>query len=380
MTTLDDSIDLENSLISLPKLVIEQLLSYLTMNDREEEFVSSDWETEEEEFDFVNGNVPQILQDNVYGNSSGNNTGSVKSYNFGNRENTQQSQSIPEIDPSIISSTAESIGLKYEEIGTSVADLSQRLTDTSSISSESASWWQSIMERIPYLGGLIEPESGRLLLNIGEGNFALVTGDIQSIQEYMLKMMAHSATTAFYWEFPLLFGLEPVIVQEAEDIMIGSRDSDLSDFIDAARSGSVDVNNLDSEAIPLLNWVALQAGEQSTDLGENESSSDSKTVFAAAISGRDIFVHPYSDGLADNLIESIESIYRLVETAPPNQQTEVEQLLDEEVLDIVNDDNRWGITDNDLRGMADRIKRLEQDVKRSIETLIAEQTEAEEMV
>ena len=350
------------------------------MIDREDELISRELASEED-FDFINGNVPQILQDNIYSNGSRNQGISARNNNSPERPNPRQIQeSIPQIDPSIISSTAEELGLKHELIDASVADLSQRLTDTSNASSESVTWWQSIIDYIPYLGGLIEPESGRLLLKIGNGNFALFTGDIQSIHEYMLKMRDYSPNTAFYWEFPLLFGLKPEIVQEAEDIMVGSRNNDLTDFIEAARRGNVDLNDSEREAVRLLNWVALQAGEQPTDLGENESASDSETVFAAAISGSNVFVHPYSEGLMENLIESIKSIYQLVETAPQNQRKDVEQLLDEEVLDIVNDDNRWGITDNDLRGMADRIERLERDVEASIKSLIAEQTQAEEGV
>ena len=286
-------------------------------------------------------------------------------------------QPTVQIESDTLSDVANEIGLTYIELGSDIKQLSNELTDIGNTSSESNSWWQSTMNDLPYLGGLVEPEAGRLLLNLGDNRYALLTGDRGSIQDYMLQMRQYSPTTAFFLNYSLLSSLEPEVVDSAKDIMMGSRDSDLTDFIDAAKRGNVDINNLESEAVPLLNWMALQAGEQSTDIKENQSASGEQTVFAAAISGDTMFVHPQSDGIADNLVESIESVYELVETAPNDRQDELLKMLDLELLDIVNDDNRWGITDNDLRRMTDRVERFGRELSQTIERLSSEETEAE---
>ena len=323
-----------------------------------------------------NDNAARLLQDNQYGlGSIYSDSEAIYSNNQVLKPDSDREQEVPSIDKLVLLKQAGEMGLDYQELGTDVRDLSTQLSDISNASSESTTWWQSILNRVPYLGGLIEPEAGRLLLNVGDG-FALFTGDSQSILEYVFYLRVQSPNTSLFWEFPLLFGLEQGVVQEAEDIMVGSRNSDLTDFIDAARSGSVNVNDRSPEAVPLLNWMALQAGEQSTDIEENESASDSDTVFAAAISGRNIFVSPNSGGLADNLIESIKSIYELVETAPPDRQRDLEELLEDELLDIIEDDNRWGITDNDLRRMTTKIERLRrEEIQPTIDNIIlSEQT------
>ena len=287
-------------------------------------------------------------------------------------------QPTAQIEPDTLSNTANEMGLSYLELGSDFQELSHKLTNISNISSESNSWWQTTMNDLPYLGGLVEPETGRLLLNLGNDKYALLTGDIQSIHDYMLLMREYSPSSAFFINYSLLSGLEPEVVNEAKDIMMGSRDSDLTDFIDAAKRGNVDINNQESEAVPLLNWIALQAGEQSIDIEENESASGEQTIFAAAISGSTMFVHPYSDGLADNLVESIESIYAIANIAPNNQQSELLEMLDLELLDIINDDNRWGITDNDLRRMTEQIEQLQRQLEQTIERLSLEEAEAEE--
>ena len=327
----------------------------------------------------INDNAAELLQDNQYGNDS---TRSDSSQTYSNNQVRKpgvdpEQQEVPSIDKSVLLKEAETMGLDYRELGTDVQDLSTQISDVSNVSSESITWWQSILNNVPYLGGLIEPEAGRLLLNVGDG-FALFTGDAQSIQEYVFYIREQSPNTSLFWEFPLLFGLEQNVVREAEDIMVGSRSSDLIDFIDAAKSGNVNVNDREQEAVPLLNWMALQAGEQSTDIGENESTNESDTVFAAAISGRSIFVAPNSGGSADNLIESIRSIYELVQTSPPEQQRDLREMLEDELLDIIEDDNRWGITDNDLRRMTTQIGSLEREIQRTIDSMmLTSQTEAE---
>ena len=233
-----------------------------------------------------------------------------------------------------------------------------------------------MLNNVPYLGGLVEPNSGRMLLNLGEEGYVLLTGDIQSLDEFILMMSQYAPDTSFFWNFPLLFGIEPSIVREAETIMIGSGDYDLEDFIQAAKTGSVDINSQETEAVALLNWMALQAGEQSTDIKENENAANSDLVFAAAISNNTIFANSFSDGRAENLVESIESIYELVETAPVAEQRNLSEILDDELLNIVNNDNRWGLTDNDLGRMVDNIERLEQEYQKKIERLLIERGSA----
>ena len=326
-----------------------------------------------------NDNAARLLQDNQYGEGSVNSDSSgIYSNNQVLKPDSDREPEVPTIDKLTLLKQAGGMGLDYQELGTNVQDLSTQLSDISNASSESTTWWQSILNHVPYLGGLIEPEAGRLLLNIGDG-FVLFTGDSQSIQEYVFYLRGQSPNTSLFWEFPLLFGLSPEIVQEAEDIMVGSRSSDLTDFIAAAKSGTVDVNDREPEAVPLLNWMALQAGEQSTDIEENESASDSDTVFAAAISGRTVFVSPNSGGSVDNLIESIKSIYELVKTAPRESQRDLRELLEDELLDILEDDNRWGITDNDLQRMTTKIENLERrEIQPAIYNMISsEQTSAE---
>ena len=284
---------------------------------------------------------------------------------------------VPIVEVSIILEKAGEMGLDSEILSNSVQDLSEELSDLSNPSSESTAWWQSLLTHVPYLGGLVEPDSGRMLLNLGNDGYVLLRGDLQSMNDYMAVMSQYSQNTALFWQFPLLFGIEPSVVREAEDIMIGSRSSDLSDFIDAARTGSVDINGLEDEAVPLLRWMALQAGEQSTDIEENESATESDLVFAAAVSDRTMFVDPYSDSTADRLVDSIRSIYELVETAPVAEQRNIEERLNDELLDILSEDNRWGITDNALDRMVDKIERLKQEWQQQIELLLIEQTRAE---
>lgn len=287
-------------------------------------------------------------------------------------------QDVPSVDKSVLLDKAGELGLAYEELGNSVQDLSYRLSDLSNPSSNSTAWWQQILANVPYLGGLVEPDSGRMLLNLGEEGYALLSGDIQSLYSYMGLMSNYTASKAPFWRFPLLLGVEPGVVTEAEDIMVGSRSSDLSDFINAAKNGSVDINSVEQEAIPLLNWMALQAGEQSTDLGENEDESNSNMVFAAAISDRTIFANSLTDGQAGNLVDSIKSIYELVKTAPDPQQEDIEKKIDDELLNIIDEDNRWGLTDNNLGRMVDNIERLEREWQQQIELLLREEREAEE--
>ena len=286
-------------------------------------------------------------------------------------------QPTVQIESDTLSDAASEIGLTYIELGSDFQELSSELTSIGDTSSDAVAWWQSTMNDLPYLGGLVEPEAGRLLLNLGDDRYALLTGDRGSIQDYMLQMRQYSPSSAFFLNYSLLSSFDSGVVESAKDIMMGSRDSDLIDFIDAAKRGNVDINNLDSQAVPLLNWMALQAGEQSTDIKENQSASAEQTVFAAAISGDTMFVHPYSDGIADNLVESIESVYELVETAPNDRKSELLKMLDLELLDIVNDDNRWGITDNDLRRMTDRVERFQRELSQTIERLLREESEAE---
>ena len=284
---------------------------------------------------------------------------------------------VPIVETSTLLEKAEEMGLDSEILGNSVQDLSNELSDLSNPSSESTAWWQSLLTHVPYLGGLVEPDSGRMLLNLGDDGYALLRGDLQSMRDYMEIMSQYSQNTALFWQFPLLFGIEPTVAREAEDIMIGSRSSDLSDFIDAARNGSVDINGLETEAVPLLRWMALQAGEQSTDIEENANATESDLVFAAAISDRTIFVDPMSDSTADRLVDSIREIYSLVETAPVAEQRNVEEMLRDKLLDILSEDNRWGITDLDLDRMVDNIQDLEQELQQQIELLLTEQTRAE---
>ena len=296
---------------------------------------------------------------------------------FGDNSESEQANQPTVIEPEILFDAAEEIGLSYSLLGSSFQELSQELTEISSVSAESTAWWQSTMSSLPYLGGLVEPETGKLLLNIGDGKYALLRGDLNSIQDYMSLMRQYSPTTAFFLNYSLLSSFDSRVVDEAKDIMMGSRNSDLTDFIRAAKFGNVDINNQESEAVPLLNWMALQAGEQPTDVEKDENGLGEQTVFTAAISGDTVFVHPYSDGLVDNLIESIESIYQLVRTVPDNRQDDLEMMLEDELLDIINDDNRWGITDNDLQRMTDEIERLQSELEQTITSLSAE-TETEE--
>lgn len=283
------------------------------------------------------------------------------------------------VDKSSLLDIADEMGLVYEEIGNSVQDLSIRLSDLSNPTSESIAWWQSLLNHVPYLGGLIEPDSGRMLLNLGDDGYILLTGDTQSLDSYIIEMSKHSGNTSFFWNFPLLIGLEQEVVREAETIMIGTRSYDLKSFLDEAKAGSVDINSYETEAVPLLNWMALQAGEQSTDIEENENANPSDLVFAAAISKDTIFTDSSSSGKADRLVDSIKSIYSLVETAPVTEQRNLEEMLDDELLDIIDDENRWGLTDNDLVRMVDNIERLEQDYQNQIERLLIEETKTEEI-
>ena len=280
------------------------------------------------------------------------------------------------VDLSTFLNKAGEIGLSSKVIGKSVQDLSDELSDLSNPSPESTAWWQSMLQNVPYLGGLVEPNSGRMLINLGDEGYVLLTGDIQSIEDYKIWMSNLAPSTALFWNFPLLVGIDPGVVREAEDIMIGSRSSDLSDFIDAARTGSVNINGLETEAVPLLSWMALQAGEQSTDVEENSSATESNLVFAAAMSDRTIFVDPYSGGTADRLVDGIRSIYELVKTAPVAEQRNLEEMLEDELLDIISEDNRWGITDNDLDRMVDDIRDLEQQLQQDIDSLLAQEANA----
>ena len=111
---------------------------------------------------------------------------------------------------------------------------------------------------------------------------------------------------------------------------------------------------------------------------ENSSATSSDLVFAAAMSDRTIFVDPYSGGTADRLVDSIRSIYELVKTAPVAEQGNLEEMLEDELLDIISEDNRWGITDNDLDRMVDDIRDLEQQLQQNIALLLAPPTEAEQ--
>ena len=111
------------------------------------------------------------------------------------------------------------------------------------------------------------------------------------------------------------------------------------DLIDAARTGSVNINSNERETVPLLRWMALQAGEQSTDVEENESATESDLVFVAAVSDRTMFVDPYNDSTADRLVDSFNAIYSLVETAPVAEQSNLEEMLEDELLDILENWN-----------------------------------------
>ena len=55
-------------------------------------------------------------------------------------------------------------------------------------------------------------------------------------------------------------------------------------------------------------------------------------------------------------------------------------MLEDELLDVVNDDNRWEVTDNDLGRMTDKIKGLQRELEQSIENLLVEESELEETV
>ena len=289
----------------------------------------------------------------------------------------EQEKIIDEVvDLSTFIDKAGEIGLNSEVLGQSVQDLSERLSDLSNPSSESTTWWNSLLQNVPYLGGLVEPDSGRMLINLGDEGYVLLTGDIQSIEDYKIWMSNLAPSTALFWKFPLLVGIDPSVVREAEDIMIGSRSSDLSDFINAVRTGSVDINGNETEAVPLLSWMALQAGEQSTDIGENANATESDLVFAAAMSDRTMFVDPMSDSTADRLVDSIRAIYELAKTAPVDQQRDIEEILEDELLDILIEDNRWGITDRDLDRMVNEIQDLERELQQDIDVLLAQEKEA----
>ena len=285
-----------------------------------------------------------------------------------------QESNIPTVDKSTLFEEAENLGLNHYEMGKSVRDLSAQLSDLGDVTSESNTWWQDILNNIPCLGGLIEPDSGRMLVNLGDDGYALLTGDAQSIYSYVSLMNQYSANQTQFWQFPMLVGLEQSIVREAETIMIGSRSYDLKSFIKEAKAGSISINDRETEAVPLLNWMALQAGEQSTDIAENAGATATDVTFAAAISGDTIFTDPQSDGKANRLVDNIKSIYQLVKTAPSAEQTKIEKSIDDELLDIIEEDNRWGLTDGDLSRMVDNVERLERDWERKIEALVRAET------
>ena len=54
-------------------------------------------------------------------------------------------------------------------------------------------------------------------------------------------------------------------------------------------------------------------------------------------------------------------------------------MLEDELLDILEEDNRWGITNNDLDRMVDNIRKLEQQLQQNIDLLLAQETEGEQI-
>ena len=140
--------------------------------------------------------------------------------------NNKKPEPPQKIDVSTLYDKASLLGLGFEKLGKSIQDLSSRLTNINDLSSETIEWWEALLSHVPYLGGIVEPNNGRILLNLGNEGYALLTGDSQSVFEYMEIMSQASNNTALFWQFPLLVGLEPDRAIEAEDLMLESGDKD----------------------------------------------------------------------------------------------------------------------------------------------------------
>ena len=143
--------------------------------------------------------------------------------------NNKKPEPPQKIDVSTLYDKASLLGLGFEKLGKSILHLSSRLTNIDDLSSETIEWWEALLSGVPYLGGIVEPNNGRILLNLGNEGYALLTGDSQSVFEYMEIMSQASNNTALFWQFPLLVGLEPDLALEAEDLMLKSGDKETLD-------------------------------------------------------------------------------------------------------------------------------------------------------
>ena len=143
--------------------------------------------------------------------------------------NNKKPEPPQKIDVSSLYDKASLLGLGFEKLGKSILHLSSRLTNIDDLSSKTIEWWEALLSGVPYLGGIVEPDNGRILFNLGNEGYALLTGDTQSVFEYMEMMSQASNNTALFWQFPLLVGLEPDVAIEAEDLMLKSGDKDALD-------------------------------------------------------------------------------------------------------------------------------------------------------
>ena len=119
---------------------------------------------------------------------------------------------IPEPQPNFpaqkLAATAQNIRLEYIPLSTDIDQLALRLNQIAQVSPQAQIWWLSILGNLPLWNGLLDSESGRLILKTAEQEYALVEGNAEDLHRCLQAIPNITGTETKYQEYPLLRGLD----------------------------------------------------------------------------------------------------------------------------------------------------------------------------